>query len=156
MGVADRTLKTFDYISKGLLPSDDARIREESGRTNTGLLFREEKATRGRQPDGFEGTGVRGWGISSRKPWTSSLLSRSSVTTRESSTVSYTFSPAFRKVAPTSQYSLLPRLSFHHFLLPSSRSPFPLSKSLSSEWKLSKRKEARGGGNGNRGMEIGG
>lgn len=57
MGVADRTLKTFDYISKGLLPSDDARIREESGRTNTGLLFREER-TRGRQPDGFEGTGL--------------------------------------------------------------------------------------------------
>lgn len=62
MGVADRTLKTFDYISKGLLPSDDARIREESGRTNTGLLFREEKATRGRQPDGFEGTGDSGLG----------------------------------------------------------------------------------------------
>lgn len=48
MGVADRTLKTFDYISKGLLPSDDARIRGDPGRTNTGLLFREE--TRGRQP----------------------------------------------------------------------------------------------------------
>lgn len=108
MGVADRTLKTFDYISKGLLPSDDARIREESGRTNTGLLFREER-TRGRQPDGFEGTGLGlGGGVSNRKPWTSSLLSRSWVTTRESSTVSYTFSPAFRKVAPTSQYSPLP------------------------------------------------
>lgn len=24
MGVADRTLKTFDYISKGLLPLDDS------------------------------------------------------------------------------------------------------------------------------------
>lgn len=30
MGVADRTLKTFDYISKGLLPSDDARGRAET------------------------------------------------------------------------------------------------------------------------------
>lgn len=30
MGVADRTLKTFDYISKGLLPSDDARARRPS------------------------------------------------------------------------------------------------------------------------------
>lgn len=68
MGVADRTLKTFDYISKGLLPSDDARIREESGRTNTGLLFREEKATRGRQPDGFEGTGFGVGGFRAGNP----------------------------------------------------------------------------------------
>lgn len=57
MGVADRTLKTFDYISKGLLPSDDARIRGDPGRTNTGLLFREE--TRGRQPV-EKGPGTKG------------------------------------------------------------------------------------------------
>lgn len=30
MGVADRTLKTFDYISKGLLPLDDSRARRLS------------------------------------------------------------------------------------------------------------------------------
>lgn len=30
MGVADRTLKTFDYISKGLLPLDDSRSEEET------------------------------------------------------------------------------------------------------------------------------
>lgn len=30
VGVADRTLKTFNYISKGLLPSDDARARRPS------------------------------------------------------------------------------------------------------------------------------
>lgn len=29
MGVADRTLKTFDYISKGLLPLDDSLSRSE-------------------------------------------------------------------------------------------------------------------------------
>lgn len=39
MGVADRTLKTFDYISKGLLPLDDSLSwrRRDAGRTNTGL-----------------------------------------------------------------------------------------------------------------------
>lgn len=36
MGVADRTLKTFDYISKGLLPLDDFLRSESDGRTNTG------------------------------------------------------------------------------------------------------------------------
>lgn len=29
MGVADRTLKTFDYISKGLLPLDDSLSSSE-------------------------------------------------------------------------------------------------------------------------------
>lgn len=68
MGVADRTLKTFDYISKGLLPSDDARIRRRGDlrRTNIELLFRGE--TRGRRPtESSDATEERNRGCASKR-----------------------------------------------------------------------------------------
>lgn len=40
MGVADRTLKTFDYISKGLLPLDDSLSRSEEETLEEQILDR--------------------------------------------------------------------------------------------------------------------
>lgn len=38
MGVADRTLKTFDYISKGLLPLDDSLLVAKKRRLEEQIL----------------------------------------------------------------------------------------------------------------------
>lgn len=56
MGVADRTLKTFDYISKGLLPLDDF-LRSGGEALEEQILDREKS---GKKADGQKKRGEEG------------------------------------------------------------------------------------------------
>lgn len=67
MGVADRTLKTFDYISKGLLPLDDSLSSSEEETLEEQILdccVREEWGRSRSNSDGTRTKRVEGRGKS--------------------------------------------------------------------------------------------